>query len=58
MSEKFVLNETAYFGRGAREELAGEIKRRGFNETQKTYCTYALRVDSWYLLNGNGVYKT
>ena len=29
MSVKFVLNETSYFGKGAREELAGEIKKRG-----------------------------
>ena len=27
---KFVLNETSYFGKGSREELAGEIKKRGF----------------------------
>ena len=32
MAEKFVLNETSYFGRGAREELANEIKTRGFNK--------------------------
>lgn len=32
MSEKFVLNETSYFGRGAREELANEIKSRGFQK--------------------------
>ncbi len=32
MSEKFVLNETSYFGKGAREELAGEIKKRGFKK--------------------------
>ena len=32
MSERFVLNETSYFGRGARAELAGEIKSRGFNK--------------------------
>ena len=30
MSTKFVLNETSYFGKGAREELAGEINKRGF----------------------------
>ena len=29
MAEKFVLNETSYFGKGAREELAGEIRKRG-----------------------------
>ena len=32
MSTKFVLNETSYFGKGAREELAGEIKKRGFKK--------------------------
>lgn len=32
MSEKFVLNETSYFGRGARAELANEIKSRGFQK--------------------------
>ena len=29
---RFVLNETSYFGKGAREELAGEIKNRGFKK--------------------------
>ena len=32
MSVKFVLNETSYFGQGAREELAGEIQKRGFKK--------------------------
>ena len=32
MSTKFVLNETSYFGKGAREELSSEIKNRGFNK--------------------------
>ena len=32
MSEKFVLNETSYFGNGARNELAGEIKKRGYKK--------------------------
>lgn len=32
MSTKFVLNETSYFGKGAREELANEIKKRGFKK--------------------------
>ena len=30
MAERFILNETSYFGRGARVELANEIKTRGF----------------------------
>jgi len=32
MAEKFVLNETSYFGRGSRTELANEIKTRGFKK--------------------------
>lgn len=32
MSVKYVLNETSYFGKGAREELAGEIQKRGFKK--------------------------
>ena len=32
MSTKFVLNETSYFGKGAREDLAVEIKKRGFKK--------------------------
>ena len=32
MSERFILNETSYFGRGSRVELANEIKTRGFNK--------------------------
>lgn len=32
MSERFILNETSYFGRGAREELANEINSRGFKK--------------------------
>ena len=30
MVQKFVLNETSYFGKGAREELPEEIRKRGF----------------------------
>ena len=32
MSVRFMLNETSYFGKGAREELAGEISKRGFKK--------------------------
>ena len=32
MATKFVLNETSYFGKGAREVLVDEIKTRGFNK--------------------------
>ncbi len=32
MATKFVLNETSYFGKGARQNLAEEIKKRGFTK--------------------------
>lgn len=32
MATKFMLNETSYFGKGAREELAEEIKKRSFTK--------------------------
>ena len=32
MAVRFTLNETSYFGKGAREELAPEIKNRGFKK--------------------------
>lgn len=32
MAERFVLNETSYFGRGCRSELVNEIKDRGFKK--------------------------
>ena len=32
MAERFILNETSYFGRGSRTELSNEIKTRGFNK--------------------------
>ena len=32
MAQRFVLNETSYFGRGSRSELANEIKNRKFTK--------------------------
>ena len=32
MANRFILNETAYFGSGARKELKNEIVRRGFGK--------------------------
>ena len=32
MAERFILNETSYFGRGCRSELAKEINARGFKK--------------------------
>lgn len=52
MAERFVLNETSYFGRGCRNELANEIKSRGFKKvlfvTDKTLidCGVAKKVTS------------
>ena len=34
--EKFVLNETSYFGEGARKVLPEEIKKRGFSKGSGT----------------------
>jgi lactaldehyde reductase len=59
MSEKFVLNETSYFGRGARCELGNEIKSRGFNKvlvvTDKSLyeCGVTGKVTS--VLDENGI---
>lgn len=32
MANRFILNETSYFGAGARRELLGEIRARGFHK--------------------------
>ena len=32
MTNRFILNETSYFGAGSRETLAGEIARRGYTK--------------------------
>lgn len=32
MTQRFILNETSYFGRGCRQELVNEIKSRGFTK--------------------------
>lgn len=32
MANRFILNETSYFGAGARKELKNEIRRRGFGK--------------------------
>ena len=59
MAERFILNETSYFGRGSRTELANEIKTRGFNKvlvvTDQTLldCGVAGKVIS--VLEGAGI---
>ena len=32
MAERFILNETSYFGRGSRVVLANVVNTRGFNK--------------------------
>ena len=32
MANRIVLNETSYFGRGARENVVTEVKARGFKK--------------------------
>ena len=32
MANRFILNETSYFGAGSREVLAGEIAKRGYTK--------------------------
>ena len=58
MSERFILNETAYFGRGSRVELANEIKTRGYSKvlfvTDKSLleCGVASKVSEVLTLAG------
>ena len=62
MAERFVLNETSYFGRGCREVLADEIKNRGFEKilfvTDNTLikCGVAGKVSE--ILDKNGIAYT
>lgn len=32
MTQRIILNETAWFGRGAVKELAAEVRRRGYRK--------------------------
>ena len=56
---KFVLNETSYFGKGAREELPREIRKRGFKKVLVVTdhslidCKIAEKITS--LLDANGI---
>ena len=49
---KFVLNETSYFGKGAREELPEEIRKRKFNKvlvvTDKALFELSLLMENDY----------
>ena len=62
MSTKFVLNETSYFGKGAREELAGEIQKRGFKKvflvSDKSYLEIKIdgETSKYLMMDGNTYY--
>ena len=62
MSERFVLNETSYFGRGARAELVNEIKTRGFKKvlvvTDKSLVACGVTKKVTDVLDGAGVEYT
>ena len=59
MSVKFVLNETSYFGKGAREELPGEIQKRGFHKvlvvTDKTLLECGVTGKVTEVLDKSGI---
>jgi len=60
---KFVLNETSYFGKGAREELPEEIRKRGFKKvlvvTDKTLIECGVTSKVTEILDKAGIsYET
>ena len=56
---KFVLNETSYFGKGAREELPDEIRKRGFKKvlvvTDKTLLECGVSAKVTEVLDRAGI---
>ena len=56
---KFVLNETSYFGKGAREELPQEINKRGFKKvlvvTDKTLLECGVTAKVTEILDKAGI---
>ena len=56
---KFVLNETSYFGKGAREELPEEIRKRGFKKvllvTDKTLVQCGVSAKVTEVLERTGI---
>ena len=56
---KFVLNETSYFGKGAREELPEEIRKRGFKKvlvvTDKTLLDCGVSAKVTEVLDRAGI---
>ena len=59
MAEKFVLNETSYFGKGARKELSEEIQKRGFKKvflvSDKSLVEAGVTVKVEEVLNNAGI---
>ena len=60
---KFVLNETSYFGKGARGELPEEIRKRGFKKvllvTDKTLIECGVATKVTEVLDNAGIaYET
>lgn len=59
MANKFVLNETSYFGRGAREVLGNEIRSRGFKKilvvTDKSLLEVGVTKKVLDTLDENGI---
>ena len=45
MANRIVLNETSYFGRGSRVELANEIKARGYFISRTHFKLTGMRTD-------------
>lgn len=56
---KFVLNETSYFGKGAREELPEEIRKRGFKKvlvvTDRTLLECGVSAKITEILDREGI---
>ena len=59
MATKFVLNETSYFGKGAREVLVDEVKTRGYNKvlvvTDKSLFEVGVTTKITELLDKEGI---
>ena len=47
MSERFILNETSYFGRGSRVEKEREIKERGYKNIMENIESWVLNFKEW-----------
>ena len=59
MANRFILNETSYFGCGARKELKHEIIRRNFRKafivTDKFLYTSGMLADLQHSLDSMGI---